>query len=489
MKKIVTLYCIAVLFVLLASCGSIPASAPVPSQASVLTDELDEALREASTYFNDRIPEGSKVVYLNIRSDYPDLSEYILSILSENAVNDGRFSVVDRQQLDEIRAELDFQMSGEVSDESAQSIGRLLGAEGIVSGTLTKIGPLYRVQVKAIEVETAGVQGQWSKNLSADGTLITALAERVVPAAAGGTAPVVAQSRTQTANTTASNSSTTVSVPAQTRTQTASAAVSSPSSEISSIVLQESERTVNTASSTQSTAVSLVRSVTFDANGANGRVPSEQSVQSGESISIPGVTEMIHATKTFDGWNTKADGTGTSYMAGEVFIVNTNIQFFAQWKEIGYNVGDAGPAGGIIFYDKGNNIGGWRYLEAAPADLGISEWQTSFSAIGTKEGIGSGKQNSQLIGEKGRAVLIVLQYRQGGYSDWFLPSSNELDLMYINLKMKDLGRFSDNWYWSSSEKDRAGSAWKINFANGSLNYNDGGASKRDRCLVRAIRQF
>jgi len=43
--------------------------------------------------------------------------------------------VVDRQQLDLIRAELNFQMSGEVSDESAQSIGQMLGVQSIMSGT------------------------------------------------------------------------------------------------------------------------------------------------------------------------------------------------------------------------------------------------------------------------------------------------------------------------------------------------------------------
>jgi hypothetical protein len=126
------------------------------------------------------VPGGSKAVFLNIKSDYPDLSEYLLSLLSENAVNDGVFSVVDRQQLDLIRAELNFQLSGEVSDESAQSIGQMLGAQSIVSGAVSKLGSLYRVEVKAIEVQSAGVQGQWSRNIP-NGATIAALTENYAP--------------------------------------------------------------------------------------------------------------------------------------------------------------------------------------------------------------------------------------------------------------------------------------------------------------------
>ncbi|MDR1904157.1 MAG: penicillin-binding protein activator LpoB [Treponema sp.] len=159
-------------------------ASPVFAQAGSPPIELDAAIREASDYLNGKVPKGSKAVFLNIKSDYPDLSEYILSVLSEYAVNDGVFSVVDRQQLDTIRAELNFQMSGEVSDESAQSIGQMLGAQSIVSGAVSKIGPLYRMQVKAIEVQSARVQGQWSRNVPT-GATIAALTENYAPAVTG----------------------------------------------------------------------------------------------------------------------------------------------------------------------------------------------------------------------------------------------------------------------------------------------------------------
>jgi hypothetical protein len=137
-------------------------------------DELDAAIREASDYLNTRIPNGNKVAFINISGGYPDLADYILSDLSKHGVNDGIFSVVDRALLDQVREELNFNMSGEVSDQSAQAIGQMLGAQTIVSGSVRKIGALYRLDVKAIEVQTAGVQGQWNRNIP-DGATIAAL--------------------------------------------------------------------------------------------------------------------------------------------------------------------------------------------------------------------------------------------------------------------------------------------------------------------------
>jgi hypothetical protein len=172
-------------------------------------NELDNALREISDYLNKRIKEGSKAVFLNIKSDWPDLSDYILSTLAENAVNDEVFSVVDRQQLDAIRSELNFQWSGEVSDDSAQEIGQMLGAQSIVSGTITTIGSVYRIQVRAIAVQTAAVQGQFSQNVDGKAPTVAALTKRVVPAGSGASGASTASggtagTRTQTGTTTTS---------------------------------------------------------------------------------------------------------------------------------------------------------------------------------------------------------------------------------------------------------------------------------------------
>jgi hypothetical protein len=72
-----------------------------------------------------------------------------------------------------------------------------------------------------------------------------------------------------------------------------------------------------------------------------------------------------------------------------------------------------------------------------------------------------------------------------GYSDWHLPSKEELNLVYVNLKRIEVGGFEDRYYWSSSESS-ANDAWTIHFGNGSPS--DNNKSHRST-YVRAVRAF
>jgi hypothetical protein len=158
-----------------------------------------------------------------------------------------------------------------------------------------------------------------------------------------------------------------------------------------------------------------------------------------------------------------------------------------------YQIGDRGPAGGWVFYDKGIISNGWRYLEAAPLE---AEFTAQWGAYernmgGTSTATGTGKRNTEVIveylrriSENGKAAQLCDSFSMDGYDDWFLPSKDELNLMYQNLKQRGLGGFSNERYWSSSENsnDRA---WDQRFS-------DGGQYNHARTLtrtVRAIRAF
>jgi curli biogenesis system outer membrane secretion channel CsgG len=68
-----------------------------------------------------------------------------------------RFTIVDRKTLDTIRSEQNFQMSGDVSDASAVSIGQMLGANIVITGNITGTGSMQRLSIKALDVRTAQI--------------------------------------------------------------------------------------------------------------------------------------------------------------------------------------------------------------------------------------------------------------------------------------------------------------------------------------------
>ena len=153
------------LFILFAACA---ARAGVFAQDTVT---IDEAVQSAGDYIIVTLPKNTKVAVLHIESDTPAISMYIMEELSALLVNSRSLVVVDRRDLDLIRQEEAFQMSGEVSDETAQRIGKKLGAQTVVSGSFVRAGSRYRLMVRAIAVETAQVQGMKTFIVKSDKTL------------------------------------------------------------------------------------------------------------------------------------------------------------------------------------------------------------------------------------------------------------------------------------------------------------------------------
>jgi hypothetical protein len=183
------------------------------------------------------------------------------------------------------------------------------------------------------------------------------------------------------------------------------------------------------------------------------------------------------------------------------------------------NIGDTGPAGGIVFCDAGEHKTWGRYLEASPVDSeGVGLPWKRLAAFDTKRPIyrdvktlkaqaqrvlstqiGMGKINTDRIVKiygRGRyAARYTHAMVFGGYDDWFLPSKDELNAMYsvLSTASPGIGSYARSCYWSSSEYD---------FNNaGTVNFTDGQQFDREKWLlpdaingvkalrVRAIRAF
>lgn len=190
------------------------------------------------------------------------------------------------------------------------------------------------------------------------------------------------------------------------------------------------------------------------------------------------------------------------------------------------DIGEEGLAGGLVFYDKGSSIDGWRYLEAAPygwyneGDDPYIQWGAfgyTVNPSSTATTVGTGDANTanivsyhdmlfDLYPLKGDYYTNAIDYYpsndgtvaakvcseysvvNGGttYDDWFLPSKDELDLMYGNLGVYGLGGFnvSGYGYWSSSEINST-NVWNQSFYDGGqYNVHKLGGNK-----VRPVRVF
>ena|GEM_PF-886681 len=125
--------------------------------ANVNAERLVEAVNAASHRLINNIPPGETIAILNIHSTNPAIAAFILGDLEFQFVSSGRFTMVDRHRLEQIRSEQDFHLSGEVSDASAASIGNMLGAGLVITGDIGADVLGNRLTLRVLNVSTAQI--------------------------------------------------------------------------------------------------------------------------------------------------------------------------------------------------------------------------------------------------------------------------------------------------------------------------------------------
>lgn len=242
----------------------------------------------------------------------------------------------------------------------------------------------------------------------------------------------------------------------------------------------------------------------------------------------------VSGTISFELW--AVTSWGMTLYAGETsHAVGNNSNSIVIPTQAASAVRSAGPAGGYIFYDKGSYSDGWRFLEAAPYgwydgatdslgyytgdDDPYFQWGADYYAVSPSAAataVGTGETNTAnivsyhdalgtLYPELGDYYIYPENYNysndgtvaakvcadyalvNGGvtYSDWFLPSKDELNLMYQNLKVQSVGGLISDFYWSSSEYDYS-FVWYQIFYDG---YQDKIRRDDEYVRVRPVRAF
>jgi len=258
---------------------------------------------------------------------------------------------------------------------------------------------------------------------------------------------------------------------------------------------------INNGSLVSGSAASGVSSI-ISYTGGNGENHSGQTVPStgvtGLTATLPaGIFALGEGTLTYNIAGTPAsDGTASFELniGGQVGTLTRTVTTLS--------VGQA-YQGGIVAYilvsgDPGFDANTQHGLIAAVSDQseGIS-WNNNgltvaMDPIVNANALGMGLANTNHIifvytnnGIIATSVAAGLAraHNGGGYSDWYLPSRDELDKLYINRVA--IGGFAAMDYWSSSANDRRNYSWAKNFSTGNLT-----APGRSSLLrVRAIRAF
>jgi hypothetical protein len=150
-----------ILFGIIVSCGFLEAQT------------LDETIKKVAAEMSERLTTGNIVAFSakNFRSKTSRLNEYVADELNNAIANIGKLKLAERARLAAIRDELQFNDTFEVSQESAMEMGRMTGAQSIITGSIEIIGSTYRLRFQVIATENATVQYSFSGNVVNDSVL------------------------------------------------------------------------------------------------------------------------------------------------------------------------------------------------------------------------------------------------------------------------------------------------------------------------------
>jgi hypothetical protein len=117
---------------------------------------VEGSLLRAGQTIMEKLTPHSRLAIVYVTAQDAEVSEFIAGELEFIMVSKG-FILIDRSELDRIRKEQSFQSSGEVDDSQAVSIGKIAGADVIITGAVTGSGNLRRLRLRALSTQTGQV--------------------------------------------------------------------------------------------------------------------------------------------------------------------------------------------------------------------------------------------------------------------------------------------------------------------------------------------
>jgi hypothetical protein len=143
------------------------AAGPIRSQTAQrssndITVAVENATKVVMNSLKQRNLTSSKIAIVNISSPDKDQSEFVAAELEFMLVSNN-FIIVDRSELDRIRREQNFQLSGDVDDSQVVSIGKFAGAGLVITGSITGSGNMRRLRLRVLDTQSAELRGSASE--------------------------------------------------------------------------------------------------------------------------------------------------------------------------------------------------------------------------------------------------------------------------------------------------------------------------------------
>ncbi len=145
---------------------------PAQEKRPPVKNEQNQPLQPDDTA-HQTIQPGAKIAVLNFQGLLvdDDLGVAVAEIIRTEVVGLGDYTVIERGMVEQVLKEQELQLTGTVDPETAVEIGKLIGAEFVIIGSIVKTGTVYTINARLIDVETGvvkvgqNIQGQGEETI------------------------------------------------------------------------------------------------------------------------------------------------------------------------------------------------------------------------------------------------------------------------------------------------------------------------------------
>ena len=174
-------FALVLMMSLIISCGPATKTSVLQQPAgSSLDDQMNKLTNQIISSFNQSSVKKIAIIeFADLEGNVTQLGKFIAEELITRIFTTGKFEVVERNLLQKVLEEQQLGMTGYIDQESAISIGQLLGVEAIVTGSITNLGKSVKINARLISTETGSVFAVASVTVHKDSTIRLLMGEKI----------------------------------------------------------------------------------------------------------------------------------------------------------------------------------------------------------------------------------------------------------------------------------------------------------------------